>query len=151
MGWARTPVSALLVAGVPLAFGACETSRGPANPDAVAGVGLEATARLDFEDAPTLPDEGGLLASDRAMELLAFVDRRVPYEVLVFSGDGSIVDRLGESGDGPGEYDRIGAVAFDGSRHLARTGVSNPGTFRGSRLRTPSWWPSPRTARADSG
>lgn len=106
------------MASVALAFGACETSRGPANPDAVSGVGLKATARLDFEDAPTLPDEGGLLASDRTMELLAFVDRRVPYEVLVFSGDGSMMDRLGESGAGPGEYDRIRAVAFDDSGHL---------------------------------
>ncbi|TVP60768.1 MAG: hypothetical protein EA351_00305, partial [Gemmatimonadales bacterium] len=45
--------------------------------------------------------------------MVAFVDSRVPYEILLFSGNGGFEESLGGSGEGPGEYDRIEGMTFD--------------------------------------
>ncbi|MEX2529229.1 MAG: hypothetical protein WD960_00520 [Gemmatimonadota bacterium] len=82
------------------------------------GVVFEEVLTLGFEDAPTLPSEGGLIARDHVNGVLAFVDRRVPYEVIVFSENGEPLEVLGRRGDGPGEYDQIRSMAYDGNGRL---------------------------------
>lgn len=68
---------------------------------------------LRFATAPTLPSEGGLLVQSPSGARYAFVDRNVPYEVLLFDSDGGYRTELGDHGDGPGQFDRVHAVAFD--------------------------------------
>lgn len=95
-----------------LASGGCGGGEDVATAD-VAGVEFRETLRLDFEGAPTAPAERGLVARNGAGGRVAFVDRNVPYEILLFDEDGTWTGRLGAQGAGPGEYDEIGAIAFD--------------------------------------
>ena len=87
-------------------------------PGEMAGVTLEELVRLDFVDAPTLPSEGGIVEWDEVNGIVAFVDARVPHEILLFSGNGQFEQTLGGSGEGPGEYDRIEAMTFDQDARL---------------------------------
>jgi hypothetical protein len=76
-----------------------------------------AAGLVDFALAPTLPSIDGLLlaAPDRGY---VFVDRSVRHEVLVFDGGGRYRTKFGALGDGPGEFDRIGSLAFDSADTL---------------------------------
>lgn len=97
-------------------------------------VELRTVIELDLGDAPTLPSPGGLVALDPTSGRAALVDRQVPYEILLFSDNGALTARLGQAGDGPGEFDRIQVLAFDGagalwvvSRGGSRADVFGPG------------------------
>lgn len=80
-------------------------------------VDFRAVGLVDFASAPTLPSGGGLLLATPDSAHL-FVDPAVRHEVLVFDGEGHYRTRFGALGDGPGEFDRIGALAFDSADTL---------------------------------
>lgn len=68
---------------------------------------------LEFASAPTLPSVGGTLVAAPLTGGHAFVDRSARHEILVFDRDGGHRAKIGELGDGPGEFDAIWALSFD--------------------------------------
>lgn len=115
--WPQGRTHWLSAIGVALFLSGCEVGVQDGAPE-FAGVVFNEFLTLEFEDAPTLPSEGGLVARDHVNGVIAFVDRRVPYEIIVFSEDGEPLEVLGRRGDGPGEYDQIRSMAYDGSGRL---------------------------------
>lgn len=115
--WKRGMTQWFSVIGMGLLLTGCEVGDQGGGPE-FTGVAFEQFLSLEFEDAPTLPSEGGLVARDHVNGEIAFVDRRVPYEIIIFSEEGEPVEVLGRRGDGPGEYDQIRSMAFDGQGRL---------------------------------
>lgn len=81
-------------------------------------IALEPLSLVSFAGAPTYPDAGGRFAISLAGERLAFVAESTPYEVLVFDAAGQFERAVGTQGQGPGEFEEISLLAFDGTGAL---------------------------------
>ncbi|MEQ9569356.1 MAG: hypothetical protein RLN75_04135 [Longimicrobiales bacterium] len=104
--------------GLTVAIAACSSGDSNAGQACSDCADLRVIGRLDFAAAPTLPSPSGLLVPEPSGSQYAFVDRNVPYEVLFFDPDGGYRTKLGERGDGPGQFDRVLAMAFDSAGTL---------------------------------